>query len=48
MDENREYLEEIEKLNKVIDYLLDAIEEEHLGMRAEMIEEINSKFNMEL
>lgn len=38
----------IETLMEIIDYLLDAIEDEHLGMRAKMIDEIKNEFDVEL
>ena len=34
--------------DKVIEYLLDMLEEEHMGMRASAIEEIKNEFGVEL
>ena len=34
--------------DEIIDFLLDALEEEHMGSRAWAIEEIKSRFNIEL
>ena len=45
-------LETLKKLNnikdEIIDFLLDALEEEHMGSRGWAIEEIKSRFNIEL
>lgn len=34
--------------DEIIDFLLDALEEEHMGSRAWAIEEIKNRFNIEL
>lgn len=34
--------------DKIIEYLLDMLEEEHMGMRAVAVKEITDKFNIEL
>lgn len=38
----------VETLYEIIDYLLDMLEDEHLGMRVVAIEEIKNEFDVEL
>lgn len=40
--------EEYEEHCEVVEYLLDMLEEEHIGMRAEAIKEVKDKFGIEL
>ena len=41
------YYEQLDK-NEVIEYLLDMLEEEHMGMRAVAVKEVKDKFDIEL
>lgn len=44
--ERKELLEQLKIRDEVIDFLLDALEDEHMGMRAEYSEEISEKWNL--
>jgi hypothetical protein len=44
---NSWYHEQQDK-DEIIEYLLDMLEEEHIGMRALAIKEIKNKFDIEL
>ena len=46
MNERKELLNQLKARDEVIEFLLNALEDEHMGMRGEYSKEISEKWNL--